>query len=319
MENKKSTLVILLCLLSLSFIFLVIGIFGKLNGYAGRVKMIENTKKQFKFNNSLYFYNQDKELLYQYPCENKSCDYAEQQVTSDYFSKNKEKTNLINDRYAFVKDKNIILLDLKKQKKLAIYQSFTNYFKGIGDSLYIVQSKDGKYGLISLKDNFEQVISNSYEFLGLNYSLNSDLVYEGDKFIAELNKEYFIINQKNEKVSSVFNKPIVNFSPTRIVVVDEGQQIIYDYESVLINSNKYKFIDFIDNYTVFVNSNNYIFITNNTNNKPTSDYLPLLSNDFYKISTKYPPFNLLVTGNVLQLIIYSDAQKGDNKIYKYDV
>ena len=143
-KYKKGALIITLILLIISLPLTIIAIIYKLNGSA------ENPNKEFYYDNHLYFYNSNGELITKYECMFKNCGYAIQtNLDNEYnISYYKSDDNLvdgiIDGKYAFIsdyKDKQSIvnLYDLENNEVYANYKSVKNYGIGIIDNYYIVE------------------------------------------------------------------------------------------------------------------------------------------------------------------------------------
>ena len=123
-EKNKMTFITIVVLLSIFSLFDIIGTIKHI------VRDV-NIKKQFKFNNQLYFYSNG-DLLGTYEClDITKCDYATYS--------NGTKSSIIGNKYALIKDKNaVILYNIVDSKKELAFEEV----KQLSNSVYAIKKNN---------------------------------------------------------------------------------------------------------------------------------------------------------------------------------
>ena len=233
----------------------------------------ENPNKEFKVNNKLYFYDDNKELLGTYDCTQSVCGYAKNYVDDSAYSVNYYKdaaTNeisMINNRYAFICDNkdiysdDVILYDVVNSRVVKKLTGVKNYTIGIVNDYYLVKNESSKWGIMKMSNNAGMIIDFKYDYIGLpnNIDTNSGLL-KADGFIV------FDIN--GWKVVSDSDSDLSNYSINQIYDYYDGYTITTSGISYYLNnrngdpilSDGYKSMEFVGGYLKVLDdeSNSYL-------------------------------------------------------------
>ena len=234
MEKNKWTLVTIIILL---FVFIPCTIIGMM-------KRFEEVNKEhnFFYDGELYFYNNN-ELIGKYTCKTDKCDYAEYREID---TGNLKKTSLVNNKYALIKDGEIIYLyDIESNNIIIEYQELKAYSNPILNNSYITKSKD-KWGIISLSPSLLPVLINEYDDVYLNYNINKQFV-DLDNIIIKKEENYKILN-KNEEIFSSLNKIVECNDIMVVTLLEDGTYKILNYDN-----QDYFSTDVITNYIIIDN------------------------------------------------------------------
>ena len=194
MKDKKTLITIIVLLV----IFLPIGVFGTIKSFSATKPDVkdDNPNKEFKYNNKLYFYYNDK-LLSTYECS--TCTLASSSIddinyhTNYYKSENNELASVINEYYGLFKENdNIILYNLVNSKKIDAYKSIKNYNIDATSTFAITEKSNGM-GVIFF-DLSSSPIPNEYEYISLPAHIIDN----------KLDTSKFIVKKDNNTLCSCF-------------------------------------------------------------------------------------------------------------------
>lgn len=217
-EKNKMTFITIVVLLSIFSLFAIIGTIKHI------VRDV-NIKKQFKFNNQLYFYSNG-DLLGTYEClDITKCDYATYS--------NGTKSSIIGNKYALIKDKNaVILYNIVDSKKELAFEEV----KQLSNSVYAIK-KNNLWGAVLISGTFKQTVDFKY----------SDVDYINNKFIVLENNMYRIIS--GDKIEFSTGSKIVGLNDKYIILDVGGNEVLSDYSGKRFFDNiASKTITIIDNY-----------------------------------------------------------------------
>jgi len=217
-EKNKMTFITIVVLLSIFSLFAIIGTIKHI------VRDV-NIKKQFKFNNQLYFYSNG-DLLGTYEClDITKCDYATYS--------NGTKSSIIGNKYALIKDKNaVILYNIVDSKKELAFEEV----KQLSNSVYAIK-KNNLWGAALISGTFKQTVDFKY----------SDVDYINNKFIVLDNNMYRIIS--GDKIEFSTGSKIVGLNDKYIILDVGGNEVLSDYSGKRYFDNiASKTITIIDNY-----------------------------------------------------------------------
>ena len=229
MAKNKYTLATIIILLVLSVACSVYGTFM----YFTTVK---NAKHQFKYGNKLYFYDNDK-LLGTFTCEVNTCDYA--------IYKNELKSNMINQKYAFIQANNKVkLYNIKEEKVIDSFDSVDN-----SDNIYLVK-KDDSWGAITLDNDVMYIMDIKYQ----------DIMYKNGTFAVYDEVNYKIIKDNSEIFTS--DNKIKDFNDNYVVTTINGiapYDVLSDYNNKLyfLNDEINEEIYLVENYFVIKRQTTY--------------------------------------------------------------
>ena len=198
MKDKKTLITIIVLLV----IFLPMALFGTIKSFSTTKPDVkdDNPNKEFKYNNKLYFYYNDK-LLSTYECS--TCTLATSSIddinyhTNYYKSDDKELAGVLNEYYGLFKEKdNIILYNLVNNKKIDSYKSIKNYNIEATSKFAITEKSSGK-GVIFF-DLSNSPIPNVYEYITLpSHIIDNKL--DTSKFIVKKDNMWSVISA-NKKI-----------------------------------------------------------------------------------------------------------------------
>ena len=178
-----------------------------------------NTNKEKFFDNKLWFYTEDGELIGNYECTSDDCDIAKNTVTDGTYKKNfinsTDYVKFIQDRYAFITDDGITFLyDIKTKSayKTTTYKEVKDYGQGLTNDNVILADMDGNYGVMSFLNMPHMIISfeDNYEFIGLSYEESEDLL-NSDYFITLKDGAWNIIDTNDATLTENITEPIIAF------------------------------------------------------------------------------------------------------------
>lgn len=259
----------------------------KINLNDGRVS--KNIPYISYYAGKLYFYSDEEKsnLLGTYKCEYANdVNEATKVLENCFIAKESnilasDKTNgympIYNNRYVFIADTkspnandNIILWDLKSNKKLATYTSvdagfhdndvMVNFISTAG-TLVVAKNTSDSYGVINIlnndvkgiipfkDENDKKIINVSFKQLGDNY------------LIKRSDETYHLYNKKgNELASKVTTKyEIVEYSYNHLMVKNSDKYLLYDLNGKII-SDEYKYIKMENGIYLAIDSNNLLRI-----------------------------------------------------------
>lgn len=262
MKDKKTLITIIVLLV----IFLPIGVFGTIKSFSATKPDVkdDNPNKEFKYNNKLYFYYNDK-LLSTYECS--TCTLASSSIddinyhTNYYKSENNELASVINEYYGLFKENdNIILYNLVNSKKIDAYKSIKNYNIDATSKFAITEKSNGM-GVIFF-DLSSSPIPNVYEYITLpSHIIDNKL--DTSKFIVKKDNMWSVIGaNKKVDVAPVLDE-IVDFNDNYYITFANNTYHIYDRNNIEYLENLPKTNVYGVGKYIFVLNNNQLFIYEN--------------------------------------------------------
>lgn len=276
MHKRKMTLGIILVLL-IFFLPLSIVSFVLHKKYAQ--PKVENPKHEFRFDNQLYFY-QGKELLGKYECQNFNdyCDYAttnsvETNTKLKEYVSSSNKLNLIEGRFAFLIDSSLATLseapihlyDLLTNRSIGEYKEIKNYGVGIENANYIVKNDEGLWGVMNFSDGVMVTIPFQYDFIGVVNRFGENGKLLADAFVVQKGDSYQLLDANGQNLSIEFNKEIYTYGRDSIILSDENNMQIVNYEGASIINGNFIYLDYYENnsdYLNIIDSKNQFYIYN---------------------------------------------------------
>lgn len=262
MKDKKTLITIIVLLV----IFLPIGLFGTIKSFSTTKSDVkdDNPNKEFKYNNKLYFYYNDK-LLSTYECS--TCTLATSSIddinyhTNYYKSDDKELAGVLNEYYGLFKEKdNIILYNLKNNKKIDSYKSIKNYNIDATSKFAITEKSNGM-GVIFF-DLSNSPIPNVYEYITLpSHIIDNKL--DTSKFIVKKDNMWSVISaNKKVDVAPIIDE-IVDFNDNYYITYANDTYHVYDRNNIEYLENLPKTNVYGVGKYIFVLNNNQLFIYEN--------------------------------------------------------
>lgn len=262
MKDKKTLITIIVLLV----IFLPIGLFGTIKSFSTTKSDVkdDNPNKEFKYNNKLYFYYNDK-LLSTYECS--TCTLATSSIddinyhTNYYKSDDKELASVLNEYYGLFKENdNIILYNLVNNKKIDSYKSIKNYNIEATSKFAITEKSNGK-GVIFF-DLSNSPIPNVYEYITLpSHIIDNKL--DTSKFIVKKDNMWSIISANKEVDVAPIIDEIVDFNDSYYITFANNTYHIYDRNNIEYLENLPKTNVYGVGKYIFVLNNNQLFIYEN--------------------------------------------------------
>ena len=262
MKDKKTLITIIVLLV----IFLPIGLFGTIKSFSTTKSDVkdDNPNKEFKYNNKLYFYYNDK-LLSTYECS--TCTLATSSIddinyhTNYYKSDDKELAGVLNEYYGLFKENdNIILYNLVNNKKIDSYKSIKNYNIEATSKFAITEKNSGK-GVIFF-DLSNSPIPNVYEYITLpSHIIDNKL--DTSKFIVKKDNMWSIISANKEVNVAPIIDEIVDFNDNYYITYANDTYHVYDRNNIEYLENLPKTNVYGVGKYIFVLNNNQLFIYEN--------------------------------------------------------
>ncbi len=243
------------------------------------------------FGGKLYFYSDEEKsnLIGSYKCEYandidestkelQNCFIAKE---SNIFTPDKEVKNgylpIYNNNYVFISDTkspnandNIILWDLKNNKKLATYKSVdagfhdtenvVNYIT-TGGTQVVAKNTSDSYGLINIQTSKVNGIipfkdQDDAKLINISFKLLQD-----NYLIKRSDETYHLYNKKgNEIASKVSTKyEIVEYKYNHLKVKNNNKYLIYDLNGKIV-SDEFKYIFMENNFYLSIDSGNILHV-----------------------------------------------------------
>ena len=239
------------------------------------------------FQGKLYFYKDadKKELLGSYACSYaNSVDNTTTSLTNCYLAKESNVISgskdinlgylpIYNERFVFIADTkspnandNIILWDLKQNKKLATYKQvdagFYNNEKDInfvetGGTIVLAKNTSDSYGLINIESNTVTGLIGFKDDEG-NTNVSAKNL-NGYILMKRSNGTYHLYDNKGNEITEglTTKNEIVDYKDNYLLVKSNDNYVIYKLDGSIV-SNEYKYIILEKNYYITVDKNNNV-------------------------------------------------------------
>ncbi len=206
---------------------------------------------------TLIFLDDNKKELGEYSCENKNetkC-YVAYYNSDDDFDVTKrlyedgkplkESSDILNNRYVFIYDNKeanggVKLYDLETKEIIGEYLGV----KLINEFTLMVQDTQNKYGIISLKNEVNEEVDFTYDYLGL--------IPETDLLVAKTGKNSQLIDFSGKSVTKAVKGDIKNFDDNYLSVKDSDYYFLYDYNGNKVLSKSSDYLGFKNGYVLAV-------------------------------------------------------------------
>ena len=247
-----------------------------------------NTNKEKFFDNKLWFYTEDGELIGNYECTSDDCDIAKNTVTDGTYKKtfinSTDYVKVIQDRYAFITDDGITFLyDIKTKSayKTTTYKEVKDYGQGLTNDNVILADMDGNYGVMSFLNMPHMIISfeDNYEFIGLSYEESDDLL-NSDYFITLKDGAWNIIDTNDATLTENITEPIIAFNGDVIIIETlNNDNVLIDYNNNEKLDIRFKKLSFTGKYLNCTTNEDTFYVYDLMNNKIISDTFSLAGNE----------------------------------------
>ena len=268
MKNDKFVLYAIIILLIIFLPLTVVSFYIKI----GENPLDANPGHDFYYDNNLWFYNKNNDLIGKYACTTEKCDLTKTIIDDDKYGINYyqggalNNVEIIDNKYTFITDGALnYLFSLGSSSTISNYKNIKDYHIRIENNTYIVQNKDDVWGAFTIGSNLGAVLPFEYDFIGLkNNVVNNEL--QAKKFIVLKDSKWFIVDNKNSALTSFFENPIIDYTDNYVISKQDDQIRIYNYkmEEYLTTYNFNECATF-NNYIAVKDTNN-IYVFNNVNN-----------------------------------------------------
>ena len=285
MKDKK-TLVVILILLCFSIFCAAKGIALNKKGYV----VDDNKNKDYIYKNSIYIYKNN-QLLNKYDCQG-NCTEAISTIENEkypiniYHLGNSENLKNLNNDYAlFKEDEKIKVYNYNFKKVLIEYDEINNYNVKHTDPILIVK-KDGKYGVLSLK-NMSPILQVKYDYIAIPNKVTDD-VLDTSKFIVNEEGNWYIMDKDKKYNEIPFTDPIIDFNDKYIITKNNLGIQINDYsKNTYLNDISKKGVYCIGKYILIISNENTIYVYDDLqNNFITSLEIPNYQKIDFKMVNK---------------------------------
>ena len=281
MKNNKFVLPILIFFLLFFLPLSIYGIYSNKNS----ILSIDNPNHEHKYNNKLYYYDDNDSLIGYYECLSEDCDDAKTIIEDEnniYYDKGaNENIGLLFNNNVFISDNNIIkLYNLNSKVSILELKLIKNYNTTIDGNLLIVKNTEDKYGVMDLNlVNYK--IMPEYDYLAINNSFDGEKLI-ASKLIAKKNDIYYLIDINNKKITADFNNNIYDYNDNIVVCNNDNKYMIYKYDGTkLLDYQEIIKINILKNEIIFQNRLGNIYIYDNELNNIIKSYVPITSDINY--------------------------------------
>ena len=296
---RKGTLIVIILLLVLFLPLTVAGFYFHFHGVPNQSTM-DNPNHEFHYDNQLWFYDEEHQLIGTYECTTSYCDYAtsftnDGQYSIDFYEPTDTEDQFLMDyviqgQFVFLTDfensnQEAFLYDIKNgiSYKSITYTSVKDYGVGIAGNLFIVENSDHKYGVLQIGQTAQLVVPFEYDFLGLIDATDENGAVLGDYFVASQNGSWFILGSGGAVVSTASTEEIVTYNGTYIVTKDTMDHYhLVNYQNEKVLADDFLDLSFTDRYLNCVTLNHQFYVYDLVGNAPISKSYTLVSTDSYR-------------------------------------
>lgn len=281
MTNKKIEKGALITTIILLVIFVPLTSLAIYFHHKGVSSTKENVNHELYFDNKLWFYDKELNLLGTYNCETTSCGLANSNSEDELYAIDSLKSRdtdlgIINNHFVFLNDgenKNFLYNIASGQNfKANAYLLVNNYGVGIEGDLYIVKNQNNKYGVLELKDNAVPKITFQYDFIGLKNDTDENGQILADYFIAKKDDLWLIMSANEAVLTTNIDREIVSFTGTEVIVKNSDETYsLVDYQGNTLLSEDFKNIKIIDKYMGLTTTDNEFYLYDTRNDLSVSD------------------------------------------------
>ena len=281
MKNNKFVLPIIIIFLLFFLPLSIYGIYSNKNS----ILSIDNPNHEHKYNNKLYYYDDNDNLIGYYECLSEDCDDAKTIIEDEkniYYDKGtNENIGLLSNNNVLISDNNIIkLYNLNSKVSILELKLIKNYNTTIDGNLLIVKNTEDKYGVMDLNlVNYK--IMPEYDYLAINNSFDGEKII-ASKLIAKKDDIYYLIDINNKKITADFNNNIYDYNDNIVVCSNDSKYMIYKYDGTkLLDYQEIIKINILKNEIIFQNKLGNIYIYDNELNNIIKSYVPITSDMNY--------------------------------------
>ena len=263
-----------------------------------------NPNKEFFYNGKLYFFDNDT-LLGTYTCNSDNCGYATNSINNYEFEiYNIEQTpiKMINNKYAFIKDNEIIkFYDIKTGRTIIDYKEIKNYSVGINSNNYLIKNVNDKWGMLNVSEDVKVVIPFQYDYLGLINKINNNEI-DSSKLIAKDTMGWKIIDSSNNIIINL-DYEIINYSDNYVIAKHNEYYKIFDFNNnEILNNYSVVKVELIDKLVISTINNGYLIICDGNRIIKT---LPASNNGEYSFKVEDNNLMIMQNNNIVETIAIS--------------
>ena len=236
-------------------------------------KPLENINKEFKFDNKLWFYDKNYELIGTYQCQNSNCTYAKNTIDDNNYAINyyPESTNneikIINNRYAFIEDSasnnnpSIVLYDVVNGKIVQKLRAVKNYTIGLDEQYMIVENEDGLWGVMKMNNNAGMIIDFQYKYIGVKNEINeeSNLLYS-NSFIVLDNNGWKVVSDSNTDITTYYIHQIYDYTDGFVITTQGGYYFLNTSDGNGLLNEGYNGMEFISHFVKVSTTNGECYL-----------------------------------------------------------
>lgn len=316
MNKNKGTLITIIVLLVIMIPLTTISMIFHFSGM--NTKQEKNSSHNFYFENELYFYDKENNLIGKYACNNDQihCRYATNTINDkdyalDYYKESEAfAIKLINNSYAFLVDDTKenptpFLYDIKNERILKRYKSVKNYGIGIENDSFILEDEDGKYGVLSLSGEPKILVSFDYDFIGIANLINKEEnKVMNDLFAVLKDNKWFLVNAQDAILTEPIDHEIVSYNGESIIIKKENEYQLINYQNEnLLEEEDYIHLSFTGKYLNIVDNYNDYYVLDLSSKEKIVNNIHIKNTD--KITSKINESNqleIILNENVIQTI-----------------
>jgi len=262
----KKNKVVLPLIIFLLLCFLPCSVYG-LYSHIVFEKERGNLDHLHKFENKLYYYDNEDKLIGVYECQTDSCDDAIPVVDDEYL-KYYEGVNtelgVFGDEYVFIQDGDAVkLYSVTREMTILEFAMIKNYGLPFNNDGIIIKDLAGKYGLFSL-DSISFIVVNKYDFMGLAQNFDGAAL-DAKSLVVKENGKWFVVDTEDVVLTEKFTSPIYSYDKDFVyLLLDDNTYAVHYYGGErLLSGVVIKKIDNAGSYHVIVNGENNVVIYDN--------------------------------------------------------
>lgn len=287
---QKGALITIVVLLVIFLPLAGVSLFFKITGSPSS-KEVENTNKEFYFDNKLWFYDESGNLLNTYECTTSYCGYAINTVTDNTFGLedftvlDNTPIGVLNNRYAILDDsenEEAFVYDFVNgiSYKMAAYAHAKDYGIGISDNRLIIENTENKYGVIRLGETIEVVIPMEYDFIGVKDERTTDNKILADYYITLQNGNWNIMDKGGATLTDHIYEPIIDYTGTYIITKNANNRYhLVNYDGEVLLTGDYLNLSFTDRYVNVTTLDNEFYVYDVSTDTIVSDTYQIDADD----------------------------------------
>lgn len=303
MKNKKATFITIIVLLSIFTPLTVASFFLK-----GNVVMERNPNHKMYHEGYIWFYDKKDELINRYQCLTEVCELAKGNINDDnyyikYYTGGEDTTtSVINNRYAFIQDGDIIhLFDIKTANTISEFTDLKNYNIENSNNSFILKDTNDLVGVIAIEDDeVKNVLPFEYEFIGIANNLTEEGLLRTDKFTVKKDNTWYVVDDTNNALTITFENPVVYYNDKYVFTFYDQEYSVFNYEGKeYLENYSIKRVYAENDYMIFITDNNILVYDNLDSNYILSHSL-IDTNREVSVERNDSSIDILLDGNIIK-------------------